>query len=501
MLAASRSGAWARATGSRLRQSPHLAPALALVAVFAISRGAIYLAGVRFDTSPLRDFWQIVDERLLQHHLLQSLWYLHSQPPLFNFWLGLNLKLFPHHLGAAAHVEYLGSGVALVLLLYALLERVTGRRGIAALLAGVFTVSPAVLLYEQWLFYEYPVTVMLLAALFALDGFVRRPTFGWAFGFFALVAMLVYTRSTFQLPWAILAVGLLVWTMPGARRLVLLASVVPMLAIVLLYVKNEIVFGVPSTSSWAGMNLAQVAFADLSPATRNRLIADGTLSKTAAIPPFSGLGRYPSFVLATRKTGIPILDDAKAHGTTNFDNLAYVKISSRYFDDAIALIRARPGIYLAGVGDGLDLFAQPASDDPYLGAANRNKIAHWNAGFDDVVLLRIEAISKTAWTIVLAYLAAAVYGLVLAGRLLRRSAREAADDRFPLLVFAAATVIYATLVITFGEVSENERLRFCLDPVVLLLVAAAGSEVAPRLRRALPQRSTTLTIPTRRPEP
>jgi hypothetical protein len=230
------------------------------------------------------------------------------------------------------------------------------------------------------------------------------------------------------------------------------------------------------------MNLAQVAFADLSPATRAKLIANGTLSKTAAIPPFSGLARYPSFVRATHSTGVPILDNARAHGTDNFNNLAYVKISNRYFHDAIALIGARPGVYLDGVGRGLRLFAQPASDDPYLGEANRNEIAHWDAGFNDVVLLRIEAISKTAWTIVLAYLAAGAYGLVLAGRLLRRGRWEAMGDRLPLLLFAAVTLVYATVVITFGEVSENERLRFCLDPVVLLLVASAVAEILQRLR-------------------
>ncbi len=478
MFAASRAGA----SWSRFRRSSWFAPVLVILGIVLASRAAVRAAGMRFDTSPLRDVWQIADPGLLQHDLASTLWNLHSQPPLFNLWLGLNLKAFPNDVGAAAHVEYLAGGLMLALLLYALLLRVTGRRGVALVLACGFAVSPAVLIYEDWLFYEYPVTVMLVAALFALDRLARRRTFGWGLAFFTLVAMLVYTRSTFQLPWAILAVLLALWTIPGARRVVLVSSAVPLLAVVLLYVKNEAVFGVPSTSSWAGMNLAQVAFADLPPSTRNRLIAAGTLSRTAAVPPFSGLERYPGFVRTTRKTGIPVLDDPTAHGVNNFNNLAYVKISSRYLHDALRLIRARPGIYLDGVGDGLALFARPSTDDPYVGGRNLTEIAHWNALFDDVVLWRILPLSRTAWLIVLAYAAALAYGVVLAARLARRGSR-AVGDRTALLVFAWATVLYAALVITFGEVSENQRLRFCLDPLVLILVAAAGTELAARLGR------------------
>ncbi len=455
---------------------------LAIAAVFAVSRVATRLAGVRFDTSTVTHFWQIADARLLQHDLLRSLWYLHSQPPLFNLWLGLNLKLFPHRLGIAANVEYLACGLALALLLYGLLLWLTGRRGVALVLACGFAVSPAVLLYENWLFYEYPVTAMLLAAVFAFDRFVRRRSFGWGLALFTLIAMLISTRSTFQLPWAILAVALLLWLMPGARRVVLLSCAVPMLAIVLLYVKNAAVFGVPATSSWAGMNLAQVAFADLTPATRAQLIADGTLSRTAAVPPFSDLDRYPGFVRTTRKTGVPILDEPRANGVNNFNDLAYVAISNRYFHDAIRLIRARPEIYLRGVGDGLQRFSLPASNDPYLSGVNITKLGHWDAAFTDVVLLRFWTISPTAWSIVAGYVAALAYGFVLAARLFRRGGR-AADGRLPLLVFVWLTVVYATLVITFGEVAENERLRFCLDPLVLLLLTAAGAELVPRLRR------------------
>ncbi len=53
---------------------------------------------MRFDGSFLdgtraTDMWQLLDVRLLKDHLIQSVWYLNSQPPLFNLYAGLVLHL------------------------------------------------------------------------------------------------------------------------------------------------------------------------------------------------------------------------------------------------------------------------------------------------------------------------------------------------------------------------------------------------------------------------
>jgi hypothetical protein len=55
-----------------------------LSAVFVVSRIAYYLLGVRFDARPILTFFQFIDPELLKHRLLESLYYLHIQPPGFN---------------------------------------------------------------------------------------------------------------------------------------------------------------------------------------------------------------------------------------------------------------------------------------------------------------------------------------------------------------------------------------------------------------------------------
>ena len=85
-------------------------PLLYVIIAFIVSRLLYLWAGVRFDQSSLDHFWQYIDISLLQHNLGQSIWYLHSQPPLYNLFLGCVLKLSPQHTALDFQLAYLTSG-------------------------------------------------------------------------------------------------------------------------------------------------------------------------------------------------------------------------------------------------------------------------------------------------------------------------------------------------------------------------------------------------------
>ena len=63
---------------------------MAIVSAFAISRIIATSAGLRFRV-PL-DFHQFLDTNILSSHLLQSIYYLHSQPPILNMALGIGVR-------------------------------------------------------------------------------------------------------------------------------------------------------------------------------------------------------------------------------------------------------------------------------------------------------------------------------------------------------------------------------------------------------------------------
>ena len=101
---------------------------------------------MRFSTDQLRIAIQYLDPELLRTHLAQSVWYLHTQPPLYNLFLGTVLKLFPGHEGLAFHAVHLGLGLAFVLALYLLLVGFSLPRPVAAPIALAVSVSPAAIL-------------------------------------------------------------------------------------------------------------------------------------------------------------------------------------------------------------------------------------------------------------------------------------------------------------------------------------------------------------------
>lgn len=203
---------------------------------------------------------QVVDPDLLAHRLAESIFYLHSQPPLFNLYLGALLKAVPNHYASVAQAMYLVLGVVGALALYGLLVRVGCGARLSAGVAALVTVAPATILFENWLFYEYPVAVLLVLSAFALAGFARRQTLWPGFTFFLLLAVIIWTRSAFQIVWMLFAIGLALVALRHRKKVVLAACFVPLLLVVGLHAKNLAVFGQASTSSWFGMHLALSVF-------------------------------------------------------------------------------------------------------------------------------------------------------------------------------------------------------------------------------------------------
>jgi hypothetical protein len=471
-----------------IRRSPHAAPAAAILVVFAASRIWAWEAGVRFDATPLGAFWQYVDPQLLRHHLLQSLWYLHSQPPLYNAFLGLCLKLFGagSAFGPAVHAIYIGIGIAIVFSLYGVALHLGLPRWWAAGVVSLFAVSPAMLLFENWLFYEYVVAALLLLAVVAFIRLERRPTAARSFVLFLVLAMLCYTRASFQILLPLLALVFLVFVFRESRRAIAAGAIVPILLVAALSLKNEALFRTLTTSSWAGMNLAQIDEYGFRGQEEQDLQRRGVITPISAIPAFKPLDAYGRFARPDDSyPGVSVLHDRikPSSGVPNFNNLEYISISRQYQHNFVQILLHEPHIYLRGVWMGVERAVVPATDY-YFFLRNRAKIERWNRIYDGAVLWqpRVHWVDEkptgTAWGIVVAYLAALLFGLLETVRVLRRRSGSAA------LAFMWILLAYATVVMTFGEVAENQRVRFPGDPLVVLMVSVLPARYGARVRNA-----------------
>src|SRR5258708_11206173 len=208
------------------------------------------MLGVRFDLRPLGTFFQIIDPELLRHRLIESLYYLHMQPPGFNLYTGVVLKLFPASYTLAFHAVYLVAGAAICCMLYHLMRVCRVHPAIAFTLASLFITSPGVVLYENFFLHEYLVVFLLLAAAAALHRFFAGQKTVYAAAFFCCVFLLFLIRSHFHLVYVLLTFACLWYFAKRKRRVTFIAGILPLVLASALCFKNWVLFHSFSSSTW-----------------------------------------------------------------------------------------------------------------------------------------------------------------------------------------------------------------------------------------------------------
>lgn len=449
---------------------------LGLAALFIAGRLLYWLMGVRFDAVPLRWLPHYLDPELLRTDLLRSLFYLHSQPPLFNLFLGVLVKSLPGHVAEVGHAVYLVLGGLLYATLFVLMRELGVSSATAVTLASLCAMSPAVVLYEHWLYYAFPVTVVLTVSARLLYRVLAARRTSDAIAFFACLFLLSGTWSVFHLAYYVAgAVALVSLSDSRDRRRLLIVAAVPFLVLTGLYAKNAAVFGRFTLSSWMGMNLARITTEQMPLEERRRLVAAGTLSAVSLNPPFGPLEAYGSgYVTVPGHEDVPALRQVKrSTGFRNYNHLGYVAVSDRYLGDAIEVVRHHPTAYLRGLGAAWLQYLRP-SHDFYL-LMNLPAIGVVTRLYDSLVYGRVSLgmwSSEEGPELYLGLLAGIPllvgYGLWLTWR--GDPARGATDlARRAVIAYACLNVVYVAAVGNSLEVGENNRFRFVTEPLCFVL--------------------------------
>lgn len=451
-----------------------IAPAGFVALSFIVSRLLYIRAGLKFDLTPPRYFYQFIDPELLKDRLFESLWYLHGQPPLFNLFTGLLYQWFSPQSRVFQYL-FLLLGLVFSLVLYWLGFRLGLRRWLSALLAVWFMVSPATVLYENLYFYTYPVAFILVLSGLTLSKFLETEGFWWGLGFFSLLASLCLTWALFHLVWMLCVIVLVGMFYRNWRRLVLI-SLLPLLLVTGWYTKSYLLFGNFGTSSWAGMNLSHVTF--LSPLTpesaRDELVAQGNLSPYPVIEAFRSVDDYEGLMPVPPPRGIPVLDDPlKSTEAVNFNHAFYIDLSARMLGESLNFIRAHPELYLSSVKLGFSIYFHSSSDYLLLKDKPVPQLETW---WDSIFYGQLSAYGEdptsrwegnpryVGWWLVVMYAAAILYGVKLI------STPDRSTPAFQAVVaFMAFTILYFTVMANFMDLGENNRFRFALDPLALVL--------------------------------
>jgi hypothetical protein len=326
-------------------------------------------------------------------------------------------------------------------------------------------------------------------------------------------AALLWLKAFYQLVWLVpVALAMLSLHRGWRRPALTVATAAILLLAAAPTVKNWVIYGWPSSSTWVGMNLARLALSPLTQPDLAKLHAQGVVSEVALIKSFSPLSDYaavfPASIQWPLPTGIPLLDqELRSDGEPNRHNAAYIALSRTYLRDSIAASLANPAGYAKGVAGAAFLYLMPAVDwtqfdtrRPWLGewvhvyAHLRGRIAsepgsvihHLRDEQGRRMSLR-EAVRWMPWLLILAFGAAFVTAavIVLRGRSLVRSGRATVAD-IVTVGFMLYTTLYTTLLGSTLELSENMRYRFYTEPYMMTLLALIVTFVLTRERHRRP---------------
>lgn len=462
---------------------------LFLVCAFVLSRILYARAGFRFDVSPLGSYFQYADPALLQNSLLESVWNLHGQPPLFNLFLGTILKLFPSSYPTVFATIFRGLGLVLIITLHALLSRTGVPSWMSALIALGFSVSPVAVLFENWLFYAHPVVVLVALSLLALQRYTDRKRHLDLAVFFGLVAALALTWAAFHLLWVAATIVLLLVTMRERAREIAFLGAACFLVVGSVYAKNYALFGTFGCGSiYPKMNLALMTIRPLPDARRH--VENGDISETSLISPYRGKPDNYGLSLG-EPTGVGVLDQLrKPDGHSNWHHRAYLEIADLYFRDARWVLRAYPEIYLRSVWANVVRYFGPATDSPPFRPQDGNEAVQMRVVtfFNGLFTGRVGR-DGVAWLLVLFLPASVALGCLLLSR--RGRAWLGIDEAAPspsraTIGFCVGSVVYLFFVTVLISASDQSRYRYMVTPCYLVLIGHLASLSLRRLRTLLP---------------
>ncbi|HZE84854.1 MAG TPA: hypothetical protein VE035_11135 [Puia sp.] len=446
-----------------------------IIGAFLISRILVAFFGTHFRYEALFTYWQYLDTGTLRYHLLQGLWYDHAQPPFFNLLLGLVLKISGDHAPMAFTVLLMVVSLVNCLLLFILLKRTVPHRYIPLAVTLLYTLSPALMIFESELFYTTFVSMLLLtSAVFLLrleeSAADRQPAGQWKYvaGICLSLILVCLTRSMYHLLWLAALSAILLFRVRKSHAFPKLATglSLSLLLVTGWYVKNYIIFGQFSTSSWIGMNLARTVFHG----------ANKDSSRIEAIEPFSDMQSYRPFIEGNADKKYAGLDDRdllrekKNDSLRNLNYIGYIEVSQKYMTASKAYMKSHPLNYLKNVLQSSIIFFAPATRYPfseieapkikYYDLAYSFNLTHFANGLQQRrIALTLSAIPK-----IMVYLA--VFYI-----LLKEAVRQKRLSLSSWFIFF--TICFVFLTSSLMEHYENMRFRYEIEPLFLVLLGQA----------------------------
>jgi hypothetical protein len=414
-------------------------------------------------------FWQALPIESLRTSLCESIWNLHSQPPMQNLYVGLLAKWFhPHHLEWMHYINIF-LGACIPAMVGVIVWRIARNKfgGIAAAL--LYALSPSLLLYEAYPLYTLPAAFLVTASIFCLAMFCPDRKTGWLYAFVVIVNLLILTRSAYHVV-ILLAVVPVTVLLAGEKRIRVLAICLLISSVsVGWYAKNYARFGFFGSSSWSGQGLWRITGKDYSSQKKAELLARGVIEPVAAeVHTFTAPWAY-------RRYGFDKTSEIAACNNDDFNNINIIAISQAYQRSAIGVMRDDPKTYFKNVARAYRAFCVPSSQ--YLQVSdNAAKMSghEWVASRVFQGQWLCEYLAGRMGADVFRSLLFFILPLMVLGHLLssirrcglRPGAWGKMISRDPAAWMGMFLIIYSTAVCCMAELGENMRFKFLIESLL-----------------------------------
>ena len=445
---------------------------------------------------------QLLDRQDLVRAPARSLLLMHSQPPVLNALLASCLRA-SSSLGIRprtfATILFYGLGLAATVLLFLLIADLTRSRALATAATAAMLLDPGFHFFQHVFFYPFIIHFQVVAMLFLATRALIRGDGRYFAGAVWLSAAISNTRSLFHPIWALiffLLLMALVAILHGRAAVVRgkTTLVTASIFLVLLFawpLKNAMLFGSFSFSTWSGVNLSRGT------PVRSITLDDYLRHGTVAPEVGSGIERF-SARFGDRQ--IHILERAtRRNGSRNWHHYTFVETENDLARDALEYRWANPDWWLLKTAINYSRWTRASFVQPYTEKIRGPKNDAYRAyagGYRSLLFADVRPVLKPLFDVVLAGAPSArerllskrwtLFGtaglpalLAVSFVLVGRGLRRGASAETGALILALFIAVWNLALVCLTDGAEGNRMRFSVTPCLIVLGSvAAGRAVA-----------------------
>ena len=315
-------------------------------------------------------YYQLLDPVALAEEPLQSLYLLHAQPPFLNALLAVLLKLSA--VSGIAPETWAWSvfgllGLASSILLYRILLDISSSKGLALAGLVLFLANPAYYFFQSIFFYPFLLHTFLVVLLFLSLRMLRTGSARPLVGVAVMLGLVINTWSLFHPVWAVVDYVLLVALFyvahhgQGRRQWIYVGASAAVLVLLLVAwpLKNYLVFGQFTFSSWEGHGLSRGT--EIESEVLMTYLVEGTV-------PESTLDEMSEFQLKNSLANIDVLSQTlKTAGGRNWNHYVLLEVNQPLKRESIQWVIDNPGRWLRLIARDYASWARASYIHPYLG--------------------------------------------------------------------------------------------------------------------------------------